>query len=279
MNYSFFLDETGDHGLTGVDLNFPIFLLAGCLFSDEELAKVDTNIGVLKDEFFSSREVILHSRDIRKCEGHFQILFDLDIKKRFYERLNSIMDKANFTIIGAGVNKEEHIKKYGKGARDPYSISLAFIVERLIFCLDGLKGNKVNIAIEKRGRVEDRMLVEQYNTIYDRGTFYVESYRVKEKVANFSYFGKKDNIVGLQVADLCAYPLARYVLEPRVPYKPFEVIENKMYCDKKGKFEGYGLKNVSIKAKSLLTETLYRLGDTPIPIVSITGKSRVRKTC
>ncbi len=107
-------------------------------------------------------EVILHSRDIRKCEGAFQILFDLEVKKHFYERINSIIGNAKFTIIGSGVNKENHIKKYGKGAEDPYVLSLSFIIERLIFCLDkkGLD-TTVDIAIEKRGRVEDQQLLNQ----------------------------------------------------------------------------------------------------------------------
>ena len=38
--YLFFLDETGDHGLTFIDENFPIFLLAGCLFEDAEYRRV-----------------------------------------------------------------------------------------------------------------------------------------------------------------------------------------------------------------------------------------------
>lgn len=38
--YQFFLDETGDHGLTFIDDNFPIFLLAGCLFEDSDYQTV-----------------------------------------------------------------------------------------------------------------------------------------------------------------------------------------------------------------------------------------------
>lgn len=49
-------------------------------------------------------------------------------------------------------------------------------------------------------------------------------------------------MIGLQVADLCAYPLARHVLCPQVPYVPFETIKNKIYCSEKGEFEGWGLK-------------------------------------
>lgn len=49
--YQFFIDETGDHGLTFIDDNFPIFLLAGCLFEDSEYQKINTAINALKQEF------------------------------------------------------------------------------------------------------------------------------------------------------------------------------------------------------------------------------------
>ena len=242
MQYHFFLDETGDHGLTFIDPNFPLFLLVGCLFTDDELKKAEQKINNFKIEFFNTKEVILHSREIRKCEGAFQILFDLEVKKRFYEKLNSIISETNFTIIGAGINKEEHIKKYGRSASNPYNISLAFIMERLIFCSDSNAISNINIKIEKRGKKEDAELLEKYNIIVDSGTYFVSSDRFKNRIKDFDFAAKKENITGLQIADLCAYPLARYVLNPEEPYIPFKVIQNKIYCDINGKYQGFGLK-------------------------------------
>lgn len=241
--YSLFLDETGDHGLSFVDKNFPLFLLAGCLFENAELTKTEKEINDFKIEFFGTTEIILHSRSIRKCEGVFQILFDLEVKKNFYERLNKIISEVNFTIIGSGVNKEDHIKKYGKGAKDPYTLSLSFIMERLIFCLDNKGTNTtVDIKIEKRGKTEDQQLLNQYNKILDKGTYYVSSERFKNRISNFESFFKKDNIIGLQIADLCAYPLARHILNSKQPYPPFDIIKAKIYCDGKGNYDGYGFK-------------------------------------
>lgn len=82
--FYFFLDETGDHSLSFIDKNYPIFLLCGCLFSEGELQKLTGQINEFKIDFFKSSSAILHSREIRKCEGSFQILFDENIKKDFY---------------------------------------------------------------------------------------------------------------------------------------------------------------------------------------------------
>lgn len=152
-NYYFYLDESGDHGLTFIDPHFSIFLLAGCLFSSEELNKITREISIFKQEFFKSSHVILHSRDIRKCEGSFQILFDIELKKRFYQRLNEIITQTQFQVISVAIDKKKHIEKYGKVAGNPYTICLSYILERLVFCTDQHSNmSTVAINIEQRGK-------------------------------------------------------------------------------------------------------------------------------
>ena len=158
--YYLYLDETGDHGLSYIDRNFPIFLLCGCLFDQNELKNIEEEIDLLKQKFFNTSNVILHSREIRKCEGAFQVLFDLNLKAEFYKNLNSIIKNSKFKIIGVGINKEEYTKRYGKSAKDPYPLSLSFIIERLIFYLDELdKESEVEIIAERRGGKEDQKLL------------------------------------------------------------------------------------------------------------------------
>ncbi|MDD4358441.1 MAG: DUF3800 domain-containing protein [Candidatus Pacebacteria bacterium] len=241
-NYQFFLDETGDHGLTFIDEKFPLFLLVGCLFEEQEYLKLYQNINILKQELFKTTQVVLHSRDIRRCEGAFQIFFDLETKKKFYEGLNYIVSNANFTIIAIAINKKKYIEHYGKQANNPYSICMSYILERLIYCTDTCKSNSVNITIEKRGKKEDKQLLSHYNSIIDRGTYHVSAVRFNNRIKDFLMKLKKDNDIGLQVADLCAYPIARYILNSEEPYIPFKIIENKLRRRPDGKMDGYGIK-------------------------------------
>lgn len=243
MKHYFFLDETGDHGLSFIDKNFPLFLLCGCIFKEDSLIETEKRINDFKMKYFQTKEVILHSREIRKCEGAFQILFDLELKANFYSDLNKILQEADYKIIGSGINKEEHIKRYGKQAKDPYAISLSFVIERMVFCLDNLdKTARVDIKVEPRGKKEDEVLLAHFNSILDGGTYYVSKERLSRKILGFKFHQKRDNIIGLQIADLIAYPLARHILNPKEPYIPFEKIENKIYCDEKGEYGGWGLK-------------------------------------
>lgn len=72
-----FIDESGDHGLTKIDTDFPVFLLCGVLIKEADYEKIRQDINVLKHSLWGNKEVIFHSRDIRKCEKEFQKLFDL----------------------------------------------------------------------------------------------------------------------------------------------------------------------------------------------------------
>ena len=53
---------------------------------------------------------------------------------------------------------------------------------------------------------------------------------------------KKTNSCGLQLADLIACPIGRYVLNPKQKNHAYKTIEKKFYCDSIGKKEGWGLK-------------------------------------
>lgn len=247
--YFAFLDETGDHDLSFVDENFPLFLLSCCIIEEKEYENLQASIDLLKNNYFGTTEVILHSREIRKCEGPFKILFDLDVKKDFYKDLDELITNTNFSIIGSAIDKLEHIKQYGKSAMDPYHISLAFVMERLIHYTKN-KDVEISICIEKRGKKEDLQLLERYNRMMDRGTFYVKSHQFKERITSFKFNHKRDNIVGLQLADLCAYPTARFLINTDEPNPAFDILKDKLCKDKSNKIIGFGLKIFPTKAKS-----------------------------
>lgn len=150
--FNMYLDETGDHGLNFVDENFPIFLLTACLFNESDYAHLCDEVNAFKIKFFGTDGVILHSRDIRKCEGAFQILFDLTIKADFYKDLNRILKNADFNIFSAVLNKQDYIEKYGRTASDPYFICLTHIIETVISHLNKVHNSNLSIFIEKRGK-------------------------------------------------------------------------------------------------------------------------------
>lgn len=231
MKYRLFIDESGDHGLSNIDPDFPVFVLCGVLFSETEYEMFRQKVNALKKTLWNNIEVIFHSRDIRKHEKEFQIFFDMEKKAYFYNELNNIIAASNYVIISSAIHKSEYIKKYGKFG-DVYSVALSFIIERTIFCLDKYpKPATLDISVEKRGWVEDENLLKHYNEVYSSGTFYVTPERIRDYQTKLKFISKKENINGLQLADLLAYPIARHIIEPKRANPAFDIFSAKFYTE------------------------------------------------
>jgi hypothetical protein len=230
MKYYLFLDECGDQNLANFDPLFPIFTLCGIIISENDYNTMGQKIIEMKQKYWKDKKVIFHSREIRKCEKGFEILFDLDIKKSFYEDINLIMIDSTYSIISCSILKEPYIRKYGR-LGDVYGLSLSYIIERTVFFLDNLNINNIelNTYAEKRGKKEDLSLLNYYNELLDRGTYFVKPSRIKVYFKSFEFKNKQDNIIGLQIADMAAYPITRHILDSSSANHAFDILESKIY--------------------------------------------------
>lgn len=95
-DYYLFIDESGDHGLTEVDPGFPVFVLAGVLISESNYKNLVEAFDRIKQKYWGEKKVIFHSRDIRKMNNEFSILFNPEIKSQFLEDLNYEIANSNF---------------------------------------------------------------------------------------------------------------------------------------------------------------------------------------
>ena len=241
QKYYLYIDECGDHNLKNYDEQFPIFTLCGVIVCEDKREWLENEVHALKDEFWGNQYTILHSRDIRKCQRGFEILFDLEVKKRFYERVNRILGTAEvYTIVACAILKEPYIRNYGR-LNDVYAQSLSFVLERAVFYLEGLHEEEIEMhtVVEMRGKKEDEKLRLFYNQLLDNGTYWVNTERLKKYAKSFTLLPKKANVIGLQVADLVAYPITRHILDPNEPNMAYEIIKNNIYTE--------NLKQVGIK--------------------------------
>ncbi len=229
--YILYIDECGDHTLSTYDPHFPIFTLCGILIPVKKVNSFKKAVDDLKIEFWHTADVILHSRDIRKCEKHFEILFNDQIKQRFYTRVNEVLSvQGVYLIVCCSVLKEQCIKKQGINA-DVYGTALKYVLQRSIFCVDDKSpiGGTIDIIVERRGKKEDTALLNYYNKLRFTGMHYVSPERLASHIGRFSFSKKSENIFGLQVADLIAYPISRHVLNPQKQNPAFDVIASNIY--------------------------------------------------
>ena len=107
---------------------------------------------------------------------------------------------SSFIIVCCAILKEPYIRQYGK-LNDVYGLSLSYIMERVVFYLDSLghDGIELRTVIERRGKKEDKSLLNYYNQLLDRGTYWVNGDRMRNYFKRFDMRWKSENVIGLQV--------------------------------------------------------------------------------
>jgi hypothetical protein len=123
-------------------------------------------------------------------------------------------------------------------ALDPYLLSLDILVERFCFEIGNRPSNGL-IMVEKRDPTLDRELELAWLNLKIQGTRYIPARTVVEHITGLVARDKRDNIAGLQLADLVVSPIGRFVLGKSV-HEDFRVIESK-FRRRQGDYRGAGL--------------------------------------
>ncbi|MDE6360507.1 MAG: DUF3800 domain-containing protein [Muribaculaceae bacterium] len=236
QKYYLFIDECGDHNLARFDPGFPVFTLCGILVSRQNLKALNKAFEDLKMEIFGTREVIIHSVDIRKWRGPFSVLADEVLRVKFFEGIERILSRNGaYVIVSCTILKEQLSKFCVRGEEDDvYGLSLSYLIERSIFCVDNnMHGElpEISIVVERRGKKEDTKLLNYYNGLRNRGTKWVTPERLRARINDFGFKNKKDNVVGLQIADLIAYPVTIHLLHPKRYNPSYEAVRHNIFQD------------------------------------------------
>lgn len=223
-----YLDETGDHSLENIDKDFPLFILTVCaaktsIYQNEIIPMISG----FKMKYFSHEGIILHSRDIRKAEYPFNILLNKSVREEFLNDLTSLMKSLNYRLIVSVIKKEELVKQY-KTPYNPYDLGLTFALERLVVILEKMEQISLRVIAESRGKNEDDALRLSFFRIMSKGTTRVSIDRFCQRKIELIFVKKENNTIGTQLADLCGYPIGRYVLNPSKDNIPYEAIKNKI---------------------------------------------------
>jgi len=232
--YLAFLDECGDHSLVKIDQDFPIFVLSLVLVKREDYVDaILPGLNGLKLRYWDHEGVNLHSRDIRKASGPFTVLQKAERRERFIDELSSLMDSLPYELFIVCIRKDRLYRQYVNAA-NPYELALTFVMERLVFQMEQNNHTSLPIVAEARGKNEDNALKAAFFDLTSRGTDYVSSERFQRCQFPLQFHDKRKNIVGIQLADLCAHPSARHILKPDRANRAFDVVKKHIYEGGKG---------------------------------------------
>ncbi len=225
-----YLDETGDHTLALVDKDYPVFGLVLVICDSTDYAqKIVPAVYQLKMDFFGHEGVILRSYDIRKQKGAYAFLSNAGRRNSFYARVNQIMAMETYTLIAAMIRKQHHKDRYGEAAQNPYDLAMEFALERLLPLLEQAGQTEVYVMAEARGKKEDDQLSLSFYRFVNEGNVYLSAERLKQIQFHLTFRTKEMNMIGMQMADLAAYPTARYVIDSTKPNPAYEILRPRFY--------------------------------------------------
>lgn len=217
--YLVFVDESGDHGLETIDAQYPVFVLAFCIVSKTDYARVMLPaITELKFQHFGHDQVILHEREIRKDSGDFAVLRSRERKDAFLAELTRLIDAMPMTVIASAIRKDKLVDRYAH-PNNPYEIALGFGLERIGRWLSRRQQSRTPVILECRGKREDDELELEFRRVCAGGNYSGVPLGLEPR-----FVSKAANVPGLQVADLIARPIGRHILDPAQPNRAFDVI-------------------------------------------------------
>ena len=225
-----FFDECGDHSLSKIDNDFPLFLLSTVVVERQAyVQEVIPGLAAFKLRYFAHEGINLHSREIRKAEGPFTLLQNAAVRHGFLGELSALMSKLPFTLFVTAIYKTAYAQRHGAAARNPYDLALEYSFERILHFLEECNEYQLPVVAEARGHQEDNALRAGFQRLMTLGTDYNAAERFQRLVCPISFRRKHDNIAGIQLADLCAHPTARYLLHPATTNQAFDVVKPHMY--------------------------------------------------
>jgi hypothetical protein len=242
-NFIVYVDESGDHGMQNVDANYPIFVLAFCVFYKGHYSeKVVPALQKFKFNHFGHDLVVLHEHEILKEKGSFKFN-SKQHKQDFIDGLTTIIDASNFILISAVIDKRQLRDKHGAGS-NPYHLALGFCLETLYELMQEKNQDDTltHIVVECRGDKEDKDLELEFRRICDGANKLGKSLPF-----DVIFASKRTNSTGLQLADLVARPIGLSVIRPEQANRAFDVLKKKFFCSGGREQVGNGFENWGLK--------------------------------
>jgi Protein of unknown function (DUF3800) len=242
--YIIYVDESGDHSLQTIDDQYPLFVLAFCVFHKRHYSEqVVSALEKFKFNHFGHDQIILHENEIRKEKGVFNFFRNREHKLQFIDELTGIIERSNFVLISCVIDKRS-LRKQADVESNPYHIALGFCLETLYEFLQEKQQQekKTFVVVECRGKKEDNELELEFRRICDRN-----NRLAKQLPFEVLFSDKKALSSGLQLADLVARPIGLNVLRPEQPNRAFEILKRKFYCDGGREQLGIGYEGLGMK--------------------------------
>jgi hypothetical protein len=260
MKYRIYIDEVGNSDLKSSTNEEHRFLcLTGVVFRLDYVQEVlQPQLEALKTKYFGSHPdepVVFHRKELLHKKYPFNALADNNILNAFNTEFLELLQTWEYKVIGVVIDKQEHNQNYAATWKyDPYHYCQETLLERYKLFLN-IRDAVGDVMIESRGGKEDMRLKKSFRALLEKGTNYLTAKELNERITSkeLKVKAKGANIAGLQLADLIAHAVRRYVFKNVLGMEDgkftfsdqiIEILERDKFFKYKGKIVGYGAKKL-----------------------------------
>lgn len=219
--YRLYVDEVGDPGLGSASVAVHrYFSLTGVFLELSYVdAEVHSRLEELKRRHFASKihvdePLILHRKEIVNKKPPYESLRNVERRAAFDADLLEMIHHLDYKMITVVLDKVEHSNRYIVWRHDPYHYCITVLIERYALWLERHR-HVGDVMGESRGGKADMRLKKSFRRLWENGTDWVRAETIQSVLTSCELKVKKkdNNIAGLQLADIIAYPSYKYVLE------------------------------------------------------------------
>jgi hypothetical protein len=211
QRYRMYVDEVGNPSMKKPEGREQYLSLSGIVISDDAVKnQLTPEFDRLKRTFFQTdpdEHVIFHRKEIALKKPPFNVLSDPASEKAFNDDFLAVIERLPFSLITVVIDKAEHLRRYVAWREDPYYYCTLVLLERYLQLLE--HENAVgDLLAEARGAAEDLRLKNAFRTICEKGDGYAPANLCSRRLTTkeLKVKRKQDNVAGLQLADLVAFP-------------------------------------------------------------------------
>ena len=263
--YTLYLDEshTGDYNEETKRKDHPVVVIGGIITKKEYHDTIlSSKIDKLKCDIWNKdnrdknySEKVLHelemsraiTRKIKRLNYDYNKIFkNQKIYDYVYDNMSDILKTSELTILGACI-REDELKNMNslQALNDELSICMNVIIENYYHFLCDVNGIG-SICYESMPPNQNKKIQKRYNYIINTGTMFYPAKEIKSRITSLEFKSKKDNIVGLQIADFIPNSMGRHELHKIYKSKernvPYSIIESKLYDGAVNRSDRFGLK-------------------------------------
>lgn len=200
-----YVDESGAPSSSHTDPNYPIFVMAACVFEPEHYAsRLLPAVAALKIRHLGSDSPVLHESEIRKRLGVFNFKGDAQARTAFIEGLSLVIQGCVPLVVAAVVC----------GSHSECDIEQAAL-KGLWAGFQSHASGPSHWIFERRGKREDAAVSKAFDALRLPG-------------ATHEFVPKGRGLAGLEMADMLARPIGLSVLRPDQPNRALDVLRTRM---------------------------------------------------